>query len=74
MNFIIQTKRLMLLLWIYFKKQLFPYDYLDSFEKLKEGLPNKDKFYNTLTSRAISDKNYEHVLNIWKDEQYETLA
>ena len=38
----------------------------DSFEKFKEGLPSKDKFYNTLTNRAISDKNYEHVLNVWK--------
>ena len=28
----------------------------DSFEKLKEGLPSKGKFYNTLTNRAISVK------------------
>ena len=56
------------------KKNFFSYAYLTSFEKLKEGSPNKDKFYDTLTSREISDKNYEHVLNIWKDEQYETLA
>ena len=38
----------------------------DSFEKFKEGLPSKGKFYNTLTNRAISDKNYEHVLDVWK--------
>ena len=24
----------------------------------REGLPNKDKFYNLLTNRGISDKNY----------------
>ena len=37
-----------------------------AFEKSKEGLPAKDYFFNTLTNRTISDKNYEHVLNIWK--------
>ena len=48
------------------KKGFFVYFYGDSFEKFKEGFPTKDKFYNTLTNRAISDKNYEHVVNVWK--------
>ena len=39
---------------------------MDIFKKLEEDLPSKDKFYNTLTNCAISDKNYEHVLNVWK--------
>ena len=39
------------------KKGFFLYDYRDSFEKFNEGLPNKDKFYNTLTNCAIIDKN-----------------
>ena len=33
-------------------------------EKFKEELPNKEKFYNSLTGRKISDKDYEHVLNV----------
>ena len=41
-------------------------DYWNSFERFKEGVPSKDKLYNTLTNRAISDRNYEHVLNVWK--------
>ena len=45
---------------------IFPYDYWDSFSKSKEGLPGKNKFYNTLTNHAITDKNYEHVVNAWK--------
>ena len=35
-----------------------------SFETFKEGLASKDKFYNILTNRAVSDKKYEHLLNI----------
>ena len=31
-----------------------------------EGLPIKDKFHNSLINHPISDKNYEHVLNVWK--------
>ena len=39
------------------------------FEKLKEGLPNKDELYSTLTNSATIDKNFEHVINVWKAEQ-----
>ena len=44
-------------------KTFFPYDNWDNFE----GFLNKDKFYNSLTNRVISDKNYEHVLNVLKE-------
>ena len=48
------------------KKGFFPCDYWDRFEKFRECLPSKDKFHNTLTNRKITDKNYEHILNVWK--------
>ena len=39
---------------------------MPDFEKFKEELPNKEKFYSSLTDRKITDKEYEHVLNVWK--------
>ena len=48
------------------KKWFVSYDYWNSFAKLKKRLHKKDKFYNTITNRAISDKNCKHVLNVWK--------
>ena len=36
------------------------------FEKFKEKLRSKEKFFSSLTNRKISDKKYEHVLNVWK--------
>ena len=40
----------MLMYQIYLrKKDFFSYDYWDSFEKFKEGLSSKNKFYNALT-------------------------
>ena len=35
-------------------------------KKIKDGLLSKDKFFYALTGSAFSDKNYEHVLNVWK--------
>ena len=37
------------------KKEFFPYDYWDSFEKFKEGLPSKNIFYNLLTNHTNFD-------------------
>ena len=49
------------------------FSYWDSFENFKEGLPSKDEFYSTLTNRAVSDKNFEHVLNVWKSFKIKTM-
>ena len=38
---------------------------MSDFEKFEEELPSKEKFYSSLTDRKISDKEYEHVLNVW---------
>ena len=32
----------------------------------KEELPSKEKFYSSLTGKKISDREYAHVLNVWK--------
>ena len=53
--------------------KIFPYDYSSSFKKWKESLPSKDKFNNTLSSCGISHRNYEHVLNVWKDLKTNTM-
>ena len=45
------------------KQRDFIFDFNNSFKK---ELPNKEKFYSSLTERKISDKEYQHVLNVWK--------
>ena len=45
------------------QKGVYPYKYLNDFEKFKEELPSKEKFYSSLTGRKITDKEYEHVWN-----------
>ena len=34
-------------------------------EKSKKELPTKEKIYSSSTGRKITDKEYEHVLNVW---------
>ena len=40
------------------QKGFSPYEYMSDFEKFKEQLPNKEKFYSSLTGKRISDKEY----------------
>ena len=48
------------------QKEFYPYEYISDFEKFKEELPSKEKFYGLLTDRKIIDNEYEHALNVWK--------
>ena len=55
------------------QKGFYPYEYISDFEKSKEELPSKEKFYSSLTGIKISDKEYEHVLNVWKKIEVKTM-
>ena len=56
------------------QKGFFPYDYMDSIEKLKDPKPPPQKaFYSKLTGKGINNYNYRHVLNVWKTWNMKTL-
>ena len=46
---------------------------MSDFEKFKEELPCKEKFYSSLTDREITGKEYEHVLNVWNKFEMKTM-
>ena len=49
------------------RKGVYPYDYMDGFDKFKEeGLPSIENFYSKLTGEYISDCDYNHAENVWK--------
>ena len=49
------------------RKGVYPYEYMDSLEKLKETtLPPKEAFYLRLKDGGISDEDYAHAQNVWK--------
>ena len=55
------------------QKEFYPYEYMSDFEKFKEELPSKEKFYISLTRKKISDKEYEYVLTVWNKFEMKTM-
>ena len=49
------------------RKGVYPYSYIDSAQKFDEQLPPKEAFHNDLTDEALSDVDYLHVQNVWKE-------
>ena len=46
------------------EKGFYPYECMSGFEKFKEELPSKEKFYSLLMRQKISNKDCEHVLKV----------
>ena len=46
------------------QKGFYPYEYMCDFEKFKEELPSKEKFYSSSTGTKITDEEYDHVLKV----------
>ena len=47
------------------QKGVYPYDYMDSFDKFDEKLPTKEEFYSILNNQHISDDEYKHAQTVW---------
>ena len=49
------------------RKGVYPYDYMDSWERFNETkLPDKKSFYNKLNQEDITNKEHKHGRNVWK--------
>ena len=49
------------------RKGVYPYDYIDCFERLSETtLPPIESFYSELSKSGISEDNYTHAQNVWE--------
>ena len=49
------------------KKDVYPYDYMDSFEKFNQTeLPAKEHFYSILNDQDITNDEYYHAKKVWK--------
>ena len=46
---------------------------MKSFEKFKEKLPSKEKFYSSLTGKEIIDKDYKHTPKSWNAFKMKTM-
>lgn len=49
------------------KKGIYPYEYVNDFEKFEETeLPPKKASYSKLSGKGITDKEFEHAQRVWK--------
>ena len=62
-NFPEEKKRKLLL-----KKGIYPYEYMDSFERFAEAqLPEKESFYSSLSGRGITEEEYSRAKQVWAE-------
>ena len=56
------------------KKGVFPDEFMTDFEKLNVNkLPPKSKFYSRLNDSNITDEEYKHAENVWKEFNCKTM-
>ena len=57
------------------KKRIYPYEYMNSFKRLKEDkLPGKDCFFNSLKDCSISEEEYCRAIDVWKEFNIKNLG
>ena len=60
---------------MFFRKGVYPYEYLDDWEKLNEAtLPEKEEFYSNLNMVDITDADYMHAKRVCKDFEIKNLG
>ena len=48
------------------KKGIYSYEYMDSYKRFGETeLPEKEKFYSSLSGKGITDEEYMHAQDVW---------
>ena len=56
-------------------KGVYPYDYMDSFERFSEKqLPKRNDFYSLLTDEEISEEEYAHAGKVWETFGIENMG
>ena len=50
------------------KKGVYPYDFIDSLTRFEDtSLPPKNEFYSMLKDEDITDEDYNHATNVWRE-------
>ena len=57
------------------RKGVYPYEYMDSWEGFDEtSLPDKEAFHSKLNLEDITDEDYAHGQEIWKEFEIKNLG
>ena len=57
------------------EKEVYPYEYMDSFKKFSENkLPDKSKCFSSFKDECISEKDYQRANNVWNAFKMNTMS
>ena len=57
------------------RKGVYPYEYMDSWERFNEtSLPDEKAFYSELSLEDITNKDYAHAQNVFKELKLKNLG
>ena len=56
------------------RKGVYPYDFMDSFDKFNTGLPAKEDFYSIMNDEHITDDDYKHAQTVWKTFKLDNMG
>ena len=60
---------------MFLRKGLYPYGYMDDWEKFNEAtLPEKEEFYSNFNIEDISDADYAYAKRVCKDFEKKNLG
>ena len=62
-------------LCFYQKKGIYPYEYMDDFDKFnEEKLPDKSSFYSSFNKEDISESDYRHAKKVFNKFNIKNLG
>ena len=56
------------------RKGVYPYDYMDCFNKFNEKLPTKENFFSIMNNEHTSNKDYQHAQTVWETFKLKTMG
>ena len=56
------------------RKGVYPYDFMDSFDKFNTGLPAKEDFYSIMNDEHITDDDYKHAQTVWETFKLDNMG
>ena len=56
------------------RKGVYPYEYMDSWDKFGYTLPDIDKFYSKLNMSGISEEDHQHAKKVWNEFKLKNMG
>ena len=57
------------------RKGIYPYEYMDDFEKFKkQSLPKKTSFFSRLKQEKVNEKDFQHAEKVWREFELKNMG